>query len=285
MPIKPTAALVNDRLSLNQEGIRQGPILLENKCFTNNSGLNLSGSAFAKYSNENTNVAKVVKTKTPKESNDSSPVTKTSGDAEELKDELCDRSTSNCGLYKPFEGKFTLRKDVVYKNLFRAIRATVWDDFVNIMPHEKYSRGRSGCTLFQQKVMEFYLKHTNYKEVVTKIFHESAGGEVAFVEILASFMTSRIFFKTKSVQTRKIAKDIKVIVKNYKSNLMMKIMKHERLWLFFQVLDESGKALEIIRSRNAWMTDENRKKAVEDRYMEGIRTIANYGRDRQLLSN
>ncbi|CAI2363496.1 unnamed protein product [Moneuplotes crassus] len=274
---------VSSKALLKQNGSELGCTLLRNKCGEASPNIGLEASAFVKYSCGQTSYEKAIKIRSGNGPDDSNSETKLSNEVEECKQNQFPRDTSDCRSVKLQKGKLCLRRDVVYKNLFRAIRATLWDDFLKVMPEEKYSRGKKGCPIFQERIIEFYENHTNFKQVATRIFDESVGGEVAFIEIMASFMTSTIFLATKSEQSKKIAKQIKLILKNYKPNIFKLLLKFERLRLFFQVLEESGISLQIIHKKHACLVEIDKRKIIEARYTAAIKTIINYGTDHELL--
>ncbi|CAI2386444.1 unnamed protein product [Moneuplotes crassus] len=165
--------------------------------------------------------------------------------------------------------KYGDRRDVIYKNLLRAVRTILCEQFRELSTGAHFSRKTTGCVVFKMKIEQFLEKDKKFKQFVPEVFGEGPNGMQYFTEVLSIFLEESWYYPNKRKEMKEATKILKKCTKSFTIGCYTKLFKFRGIQLFFNLLLKSGFIQEIINQRD------NMQKC-PDRYIEGVESIINF---------
>jgi len=175
-------------------------------------------------------------------------------------------STQPAGLYygkhtnarnKPIKGKHSERRDVVYKNILRAVKTFLNEDF------KKASDGKKS---FSSCFAAFLKSLPDIASKIPKIFGRGTTGEHNFKQAMLVFLGEKCYLHEKTKDTKIVEKQLKKCVKTFTINSYTSLFKFRIIQQMFELLLDSRYIHTIITTR------ENMKIS-EPRYLEAVSSI------------
>lgn len=162
---------------------------------------------------------------------------------------------------KMHKAKHATRRDVIYKNLLRAIRTTLLSEFQQFCEGTPVLKQTKGI---QEKVIQFYQSRLDLQKYISLVFGEGTQGQEYFLEVLSMFLDEYSHYPHKTEGLKDVNKLLKKCVKSFTIDSYTKLFKSRSIQLLFTVLAKSGFTDKIISERpNFALNKERYQQAVE----------------------
>lgn len=171
------------------------------------------------------------------------------------------------------KGKYSERRDVIYKTLMRSLRRFLLELFLTEAEFQTFSKKKSSIEYYDE-LSRFYLKHVKSRSSSCILLSQEQ--EAQQIMYLGALITSKCTWPNKTENVAKFSAIFKDLTKTFSPRTYAKFFLLEGVSELFNALHESRIVEEMIEAYP-------KMKESNSTYIEAVKTIINFKSEEKLL--